>query len=106
MTAAAMTNLDRYIAAWRHAMDASIALGDGLASEQWRARTECPKWTVRDVYAHLVGGEEWMAAGHPRPDEGLARIAEGPVAARRRYSGAEVLAELKDVYGQRSRQLV
>jgi uncharacterized protein (TIGR03083 family) len=100
-----MTDQDRYIAAWRQAMEACIALGERLAEEQWQARTECPEWTVKDVYAHLVGGEEWMAAGHPRPDEGLARIAEGPVAVRREYDGPRVLAELKDVFVLRKGQL-
>jgi uncharacterized protein (TIGR03083 family) len=93
------------IEAWRQTFAASIDVCADLTDETWAAQTECPKWTVKDVCAHLVGGEVWMSEGHPPPAEGLARIADRPVDERRDASGAEVLAELRDVFALRQRQL-
>ncbi|MFB9237201.1 maleylpyruvate isomerase family mycothiol-dependent enzyme [Plantactinospora siamensis] len=100
-----MTELAETIAAWRHSLDAVVGLGESLADRDWDAPTECPDWSVRDVYAHLVGGELWMAAGHPRPERGLAHIAAEPVAARRGRPATEVLEELREVREVRYRQL-
>jgi uncharacterized protein (TIGR03083 family) len=94
------------IEAWKHSLDALIALGDGFTSEQWSAPTECPEWTVKDIYSHLVGGEEWMSQGHPAPTEGLATIAGRPVAQRRDSDPRSVLGELRQVYALRCEQLV
>jgi uncharacterized protein (TIGR03083 family) len=91
--------------AWRHTFAASIALCADVTDEQWSAQTECPLWTVKDVAAHLVGGEVWMSEGHPAPTEGLARIADRPVAERRDASGPAVLAELREVFALRQRQI-
>lgn len=93
------------IEAWRHTFAASIDVCADLSDEEWSAQTECPLWTVKDVCAHLVGGEVWMSEGHPPPTEGLARIADRPVAERRDASGAEVLAELREVFALRQRQV-
>jgi uncharacterized protein (TIGR03083 family) len=94
--------------AWRHTFAASIDVCADLTDEDWSAQTECPLWTVKDVCAHLVGGEVWMANGHPAPPDGrsgLAGIADRPVAERRDASGAEVLAELREVFALRQRQI-
>ena len=101
-----MSDTDRSITAWSQTLDTLLDLGDGFTDDHWAAPTECPGWTVKDVYSHLIGGEDWMAQGHPAPAEGLARIADVPVAARRDRTGREVLAELRQVYAQRLRQLV
>ena len=101
-----MSDTDRSITAWSQTLDTLLDLGDRFTDDQWAAPTECPGWTVKDVYSHLIGGEDWMAQGHPAPAEGLARIADVPVAARRDRTGPEVLAELRQVYAQRLRQLV
>jgi uncharacterized protein (TIGR03083 family) len=100
-----MSDVERSNAAWGRSLDAVIALAEHFDDAAWAAQTECPQWTVKDVYAHLVGGEVWMSEGHPRPDTGLARIADEAVASRRRASGEQVLAELRDVYALRQRQL-
>src|SRR3954447_8059547 len=35
-----------------------IAAGcDGLSTTEWGQPTECPGWNVRDVVAHVIGGE-------------------------------------------------
>jgi uncharacterized protein (TIGR03083 family) len=101
-----VSDTDRSITAWSQTLDTLLELGDGFTDDQWTVPTECPEWTVKDIYSHLVGGEEWMAQGHPPPAEGLARIADGPVAARHDRTGPEVLAELRAVYAHRLRQLV
>jgi uncharacterized protein (TIGR03083 family) len=100
-----MDDLERSIAAWSQTLDAVVALGDTITDDEWSAPTECPEWTVKDVYAHLVGGEIWMSQGHPKPASGLARIADEPVAARRDAAGAAVLAELREVLTLRRQQL-
>lgn len=94
------------IAAWDQTMTAVIALGETLTAHQWAAQTECPEWTVKDVYSHLVGGERWMSEGHPPPVEGLATIAGRPVLDRRATPAPAVLAELREVFELRRRQLV
>jgi uncharacterized protein (TIGR03083 family) len=93
------------IAAWDQSLDATICLGDALTHEQWAAQTECPEWTVKDVYSHLVGGEIWMAEGHPPPSERPATIVAGPVMQRRDADPRAVLAELREVFSLRRRQL-
>ena len=100
-----MSDHERSNAAWAESLDAVIALADDFADADWQAPTECPEWTVKDVYAHLVGGEIWMSQGHPKPETGLARIADEPVAARRGVSGPSLLAELRDVLALRQSQL-
>jgi uncharacterized protein (TIGR03083 family) len=93
------------IDAWVQTIDATIALGETLTPQQWAAQTECPEWTVKDVYSHLVGGELWMAEGHPPPSEGLATIAGRPVEQRRGTDPDAVLGELREVFAVRRRQL-
>lgn len=93
------------LVAWRRAMEAVLALGSGLSDVQWVAPTECPDWTVKDIYAHLIGGETWMAQGHPAPEEGFAAWASAPVLARRDQPGGALLDELRQVYELRRVQL-
>lgn len=96
------------IEAWRQTFTASIDVCADLPGTGWSAQTECPLWTVKDVCAHLVGGEVWMSQGHPAPADGragLVGIADRPVAERRGATGEEVLAELREVFALRQRQL-
>jgi len=93
------------VEAWRHTIAATIDVCADLSDGEWSAPTECPLWTVKDVCAHLVGGEVWMAAGHPPQPEGLVGIADRPVAERRDTPGPAVLAELREVFALRQRQL-
>ena len=99
-----MSSTEPAVVAWRHSLDAVLALGAQLTDEQWQAPTECPEWSVGDVYAHLIGTELWMIAGHPRPDSYRA-WARRPVIARRGMERDEILEELHDVYAQRRAQL-
>ena len=105
VTLRGMSDVERSNAAWGQSLDAVIALASSFDESDWAAQTECPEWTVKDVYAHLVGGEVWMSQGHPKPDNGLASIADDAVSARRAASAEEVLAQLREVYALRQRQL-
>jgi uncharacterized protein (TIGR03083 family) len=88
------------IAAWEQSLGAVLDLGAQLDPGQWQLPTECPEWTVKDVYAHLVGVEGWVNAGRPvLPD--LDAFANGPVRERRDLDGPTVLAQLRDEYERR-----
>lgn len=100
-----MSSVYRSVAGWRHALEAVLSIGRQLADPEWAAPTECPKWTVKDVYAHLVGGEQWMAAGHPKPEQGFETWASEPVLARRDTPAPAILDELRLAYEQRRVQL-
>lgn len=100
-----MSSVYQSIAAWRQALESILMIGCQLSDPAWSAPTECPKWTVKDIYAHLIGGEEWMAAGQPPPAEGIDEWAAAPVLARRDASPATVLHELRLAYEQRLVQL-
>jgi uncharacterized protein (TIGR03083 family) len=55
--------LDALFAQW----DVIGDLVDGLADEQWQAPTPLPGWSVRDVFAHVIGTES-MLQGVGTPD--------------------------------------
>jgi uncharacterized protein (TIGR03083 family) len=99
------TDVERSIAAWDQTIGAMITLGASFTHDEWSSSTECPGWTVKDIYSHLIGGEVWMSHGHPQLPQGLAGIADEPVAARAATSGEQVLAELREVFTLRRDQL-
>ncbi|MPZ25329.1 MAG: maleylpyruvate isomerase family mycothiol-dependent enzyme [Micromonosporaceae bacterium] len=100
-----MSSVYRSVAAWRHAIESMLSLGRQLSDPQWAAPTECPKWTVKDVYAHLIGGEWWMIEGHPLPEQGIDSWAAEPVLARRDATPAAIMDELREVYERRRVEL-
>jgi uncharacterized protein (TIGR03083 family) len=51
----------------------------GLTDEQWRAATDCPRWTVRDIAVHLIASAQAQA----NPVEFARQIVAGrPLTAR------------------------
>ena len=87
---------------------------DGLCSdlspEQWAMPTECPGWSVQDQVSHLVGSEcrllgrpapahEPADTSHVRNEVGQGN--EALVDYRRQFSGAEVLAEFREITAER-----
>jgi uncharacterized protein (TIGR03083 family) len=98
---------ERAAEAYRHTVAATIALGAELTDADWATPTECPLWSVGDVYAHLAGGERWMAGGHRSvpPPEGFQDWVDLAVLARRVQPRAAVLEELREVYAERLAQL-
>lgn len=101
-----MQPVDRYAAALRQTLRATSALGARLTDGDWRRPTECPLWTVGDIYAHLAAVEGWMAAGHlPLETDDFQSWLDADVAARRSEPREAVLAELAEVCRIREKQL-
>jgi uncharacterized protein (TIGR03083 family) len=96
-----MSSVYRSLTAWRQTLESILSIGHTLSDPEWASPTECPKWTVKDVYAHLIGGERWVAAGHPLPEEGFEAWSAEPVLARREAAPSAILDELREVYEQR-----
>ena len=89
----------------------SIAgLCNDFTPEQWATATECPGWAVQDQISHLVGSECRLlgrpAPAHEPSDTAHVRNEVGQsnevlVDYRRQFSGAEVLAEFKEITAER-----
>jgi len=81
-----------------------------LTPEQWALPTECPGWAVQDQVSHLVGSE-CRLLGRPAPDHEPADTShvqnevgqsnEVLVDYRRQFSGAEILAEFREITAER-----
>jgi uncharacterized protein (TIGR03083 family) len=74
-----------------------------LPDEQWALPTPNTEWDIKDLAAHL-GGLESLFLGFPQPDPpegwitehtGLHQVTDHGVAARRAWSAAEVMDELR-----------
>ena len=83
-----------------------VALGESLDDAEFDAGTECPGWTVRDQFSHVIGTELLLdGAGAPAPLDaygahvrnGLGELNERFVAARRHLRGRDVVAELTEL---------
>jgi uncharacterized protein (TIGR03083 family) len=110
----AATNRDLLVAALHEEFDALLDLGRELDAEQWATASECPGWTVKDVYSHIIG-TELMLLG--RPDEkvdvgdaphlhnDIGLFNEVSVAIRRERPGPDVLAELEQIVDERKAAL-
>lgn len=49
-----------------------IGLLDSLGDEQWHTATTAPRWSVKDVSLHLLGGElSWLARNRDRERAGI-----------------------------------
>lgn len=81
-----------------------------IGSGQWELATDCPGWTVKDQFSHLVGIER-MLLGDPAPPvltevpahvtNPFGELNEAWVEAMRPLTGAEVLAEFIDTTRRR-----
>ena len=60
-----MELLPTYVRAWRETADDVGELGAQLTDSDWETPTDCPGWQARDVLAHLVDIEEWLATEEP-----------------------------------------
>jgi uncharacterized protein (TIGR03083 family) len=92
-------------AAYQQNLTALLALGEQLDADAWNRPTECPLWSVKDVYAHIAGVEAWSAQGSPAYREPTQDFIDAQVAARREHAPAALLAEFRDVAGVRQKQL-
>lgn len=102
-----MAAYERFAEAYRQTIAASLEVGERLTDADWAAPTECPLWSVGDVYAHLASAERWMAGGHKNvpPPDGFQDWVDAGVLAHRGRPPVEVLAELREVYAERLEQL-
>lgn len=110
----AASDRDTLVAAIHEQFDALVELGRQLDEGQWSTASECPGWTIKDLYSHVIG-TELMLLG--RPDDPIdvgdaahlhneiGQFNEVAVARRRDRSGAEVLAELEAVAAERTAAL-
>jgi uncharacterized protein (TIGR03083 family) len=94
--------------AWRANIDgfeqaarSMVALADELTAADWDRPTECPGWSVKDQYSHILGIERWLLGD---ADDGEARTSantELDVEARRADPPGEILGDLRDVIERR-----
>jgi len=90
-------------------------LGSQLSEPEWKAPTDVPGWSVQDNLVHITS-MEWRLLGRPDPDHAVAgdlphvkndigRANEVFVDSRRAASGADALAEFREVTAARVEQL-
>jgi uncharacterized protein (TIGR03083 family) len=91
-----------------------VALGGELPDEDWDRPTECPGWTVRDVYSHVIGTESGLLGRSPAPPpeafgphvrNDMGRSNEAEVLLRRARPGTALVAELEEVTAARLAEL-
>lgn len=91
--------------------DALILLAAELPPESWAEPTDCPAWSVKDVYAHVIGTEATLL-GRPNPDievpealehvrNDMARMNESWVLSYRDRSVTDVVSDLAEVVTER-----
>jgi uncharacterized protein (TIGR03083 family) len=83
--------------------DSLVALGETLTAAQFEVATDCPGWSVKDQFSHVIG-TELMLEGAPAPDldgarphyvrNDLGELNERFVEARRALPGRQVVDEL------------
>lgn len=101
----AMSAIAAVAAAYGESLRAFILLGEHLEDNEWVAPTQCPMWSVADIYAHIIGPEEWIAEGGLPYDGPTQEWIDTHVTARRGRSGAALMADLRAVVGVRQEQL-
>ena len=94
---------------------ASISeLGDSITPAEWDLATDCPGWSLRDNFSHVIAIERkllGLPADPPLSDypayvkNEIGRFNEDAIEVRRHRPGADVLAEFRDVTAQRERAL-
>lgn len=110
-----MSILHEYVDIWRAQCADLTELARDLSPVDWQLPTDCPGWTVHDVFAHCVALEAELA-GDPRPKihidvsqehiVGPANIyTERGVAARHEQTAEELLADFADAADRRSAAL-
>ena len=106
---------DHMIAALNEEWDALVTLAGDLAPDDWSHATDLPGWTVKDVYAHIIGTESTLLGRQgpaivvpdhvPHVRNEMGRANEAWVLAYRSCSGSEVLADLAEVVTERRAML-
>ena len=98
--------VDKMEAVWR-SIDTLCA---NLTDEQWQTPTDCPNWSVQDQLSHLCAGEHGLLGRPPvthtprdvsHVKNEMGERNEATVDYRRSKSGAEVLAEFRELTAER-----
>ena len=107
---AASESIDNLDTTWR----SLVELCDTLTDDEWKCPTGCPGWSVQDHVSHLIDYES-RALGRPGPAEQSLSLphTKNPLGEsnevggelRRSRTGAEVLAELREITAARLAQL-
>lgn len=74
-----------------------IELGAGLGAADWDRPTECPGWSVKDQFSHILGIERWLLG---ETGDGVRRTVDNTgidVEAFRESPPREILERLSDV---------
>jgi uncharacterized protein (TIGR03083 family) len=104
------TDLAGVVTAFAQTAQAVLDLGSSCTPADFERPTECPGWTVKDQFSHVVGLESFLeGARAPEVDvSGLAHVhdetsrwIETWVQARRGMPGADVVAELASLLPRR-----
>ncbi|HEX5597348.1 MAG TPA: maleylpyruvate isomerase family mycothiol-dependent enzyme [Micromonosporaceae bacterium] len=96
---------DDAAAACAQSLSALLALAEELAEDAWDRPTDCPAWTVGQVYAHIAGIERWLADGGIPITGPLQSWIDSHVAERAGYSREQTLRELRVLVPARLAQL-
>ncbi len=104
------TDLAGVVKAFAQTAQAVLDLGSSCTPADFELPTECPGWTVRDQFSHIVGLESYLEGAKP-PDvnvSGLAHVRdersrwiETWIQARRDMPGADVVGELASLLPRR-----
>ncbi|RZU72213.1 uncharacterized protein (TIGR03083 family) [Micromonospora kangleipakensis] len=100
-----MNPVDTVAAAYGESLQQLLTLGEQLDGPAWAARTQCPLWSVADVYAHITGPEAWLAGGAEDYVVPTQEWIDSHVRERRGRPPTALLAELRDLLPVRLRQL-
>lgn len=107
---------DRVVSALDEVWDALVALAGDLETVDWDRPTPCPGWSVKDIYAHVLGMEAMLLgraiplvslpAQLPHVRNDIGRVNEMWVARYRSQPVTELLADLGEVLIARRAALV
>ncbi|MDN3357108.1 maleylpyruvate isomerase family mycothiol-dependent enzyme [Actinomadura sp. DC4] len=89
------------IDAFEQTLRSMFALGGELDEADWGCPTECPGWSVKDQYSHILGVERWLLG---ETDDGRIRTVANTqldVEALRGRAPEEILGELRGVIDRR-----
>lgn len=104
-----MTPLNSYVQAWSESARAVQEVCARLGADDWELPTDCPRWRVRDVVAHLAALETELTAGEgAAPTGGTVVVSdhtEAGVRARAGDTPDQLLAEFAEAVDARVLQL-
>lgn len=107
---AAPDDLHGHVEALAGTLQAVVDLGRGCRPADFDKPTSCPGWSVKDIFSHVVGVEEWLG-GEPLPElevpdyphirNEFGRKVEQHVEFRRPLEGQDVVDDLEAVVAER-----